>query len=227
MSLPLQIDVLTLFPEMLRGFQEQSILRRAATMGQVVYRTIDLRDFAHDARRTADDRPYGGGPGMIMKPELWFEAVETVRTPDARVIMMTPAGKRFQQSDAQRLARSSHLIFLCGHYEGVDARVCDALVSEELSIGDYVLTNGALPAAVVIDAVVRLLPGVLGGGVEAVRSESFTRNRLESPQYTRPPLFRGMAVPDVLQQGNHADIRAWQERQELDRTARQRPDMLP
>jgi len=226
MGAPLRIDVLTVFPGMLRGFFEESMLRRAARQGAVELRTVDLRDFAHDARRTADDRPYGGGPGMIMKPELWFEAVEAVRTPEARVILMTPSGARFRQSEARRLARARHLIFLCGHYEGIDERVREALVTDELSIGDYVLTNGALPAAVVVDAVVRLLPGVLGGGEAATEDESFSDGLLECPQYTRPPTYRGMAVPAVLQGGNHAEVGAWRARQALDRTARRRPDLL-
>jgi tRNA (guanine37-N1)-methyltransferase len=226
MSAPMRIDVLTVFPGMLRGFLEESMLRRAARLGRVVFRTVDLRDFAHDARRTADDRPYGGGPGMIMKPELWFEAIETVRTPEARVILMTPSGRRFRQAEARRLAKERHLVFVCGHYEGIDERVREALVTDELSIGDYVLTNGVLPAAVVLDAVVRLLPGVLGGGEEAVRGESFTEGLLEAPQYTRPAVYRGMAVPAVLQGGNHGEMEAWRARQALDRTARRRPDLL-
>ena len=226
MSEPLLIDILTVFPGMLRGFLEESMLKRAAAMGAVIYRTVDLRDFAHDARRTADDRPYGGGPGMIMKPELWFEAIETVRTPGARVILMTPSGKTFQQAEARRLAQEKHLILLCGHYEGIDERVRDALVTDELSIGDYVLTNGALPAAVVTDAVVRLLPGVLGGGEVATQDESFTEPLLEFPQYTRPPTYRGMTVPEVLNSGNHAEVATWRKGQALDRTARQRPDLL-
>ena len=226
MSEPLLIDVLTVFPGMLRGFLEESILKRAVAMGAVIFRTIDLRDFAQDARRTADDRPYGGGPGMIMKPELWFEAIEALRTPETRVILMTPSGKTFRQAEARRLAQEKHLILLCGHYEGIDERVRDALVTDELSIGDYVLTNGALPAAVVADAVVRLLPGVLGGGEEATQDESFTEPLLEFPQYTRPAIYRGIAVPDVLQSGNHAEVAAWRKGQALDRTARQRPDLL-
>lgn len=226
MDSPLKIDVLTVFPGMLRGFLEESMLKRAARQGAVVFRTVDLRDFAHDARRTADDRPYGGGAGMIMKPELWFEAIEAVRTPEARVILMTPSGATFRQAAARRLAREKHLIFVCGHYEGIDERVRESLVTDELSIGDYVLTNGVLPAAVVMDAVVRLLPGVLGGGEEATRDESFTEDLLEYPQYTRPAVYRGMAVPAVLQGGNHAEVDGWRARQALDRTARRRPDLL-
>lgn len=226
MNAPLQIDLLTLFPEMLRGFLEQSIMRRAAAMGAVSFRTVDLRDFARDARRTADDRPFGGGPGMIMKPELWFEAIEYVRTPEARVILMAPDGRKFQQAEARRLARDGHLIFICGHYEGIDERVREALVTDEISIGDYVLTNGTLPAAVVVDAVVRLLPGVLGGGVCATEEESFSGAMLEYPQYTRPALYRGMAVPEVLQSGDHAAVAAWRRGVALDRTAKRRPDLL-
>jgi tRNA (guanine37-N1)-methyltransferase len=163
---------------------------------------------------------------MIMKPELWFEAIEALRTPETRVIMMTPSGKTFRQAEARRLAQEKHLILLCGHYEGIDERVRDALVTDELSIGDYVLTNGALPAAVVADAVVRLLPGVLGGGETATQDESFTEPLLEFPQYTRPAIYRGIAVPDVLQSGNHAEVATWRKGQALDRTARQRPDLL-
>ena len=222
----LKIDVVTVFPGMLKGFLEESMLKRASAMGAVRIRTVNLRDFAHDARRTADDKPYGGGPGMIMKPELWFEAVETLRTDEARVILMTPSGSRFRQQDARRLTGERHLIFLCGHYEGIDERVREALVTDEYSIGDYVLTNGVLPAAVMIDAVVRLLPGVLGGGEEAVSDESFSGGMLEYPQYTRPAVYRGMKVPEVLQSGNHGAVENWRREQALDRTSRRRPDLL-
>jgi tRNA (guanine37-N1)-methyltransferase len=222
---PMRIDVITLFPGMLKGFVEESMLRRAARRGAVCLRVTDLRDFARDARRTADDRPYGGGPGMVLKPEPLFEAVEALATPAAKVILMTPQGRRFDQPCARRLAREPHLIIVCGHYEGFDERVRTALAAEELSIGDYVLTNGALPAAVVVDAVVRLLPGVLGGGEAATREESFTEARLEHPHYTRPPEFRGMRVPEVLLSGDHAAIAAWRREQARRRTARRRPDM--
>jgi tRNA (guanine37-N1)-methyltransferase len=222
----LQIDVITVFPGMLRGFLEESMLKRAAAMGAVQFRTVNLRDFAHDARRTADDKPYGGGPGMIMKPELWFEAVESVRTDQARVVLMTPSGKRFRQAEARKLTGVQHLIFLCGHYEGIDERVREALVTDEFSIGDFVLTNGVLPAAVMIDAIVRLLPGVLGGGEEATRDESFSEGLLEHPQFTRPAVYRGMKIPDVLQSGNHAAVDQWRAGEALDRTARRRPDLL-
>ena len=202
------------------------MLKRAARMGAVIFRVVNLRDFARDARGTADDRPYGGGPGMVMKPELLFEAVEEVRSPGARVILMTPQGRKFVQQDARQLAAERHLVLVCGHYEGVDERVRDALVTDEISIGDYVLTNGTLPAAVVVDAVVRLLPGVLGGGAEATESESFTDGRLEFPQYPRPTECRGRRVPEVLLGGDHAAVAEWRRRQSLDRTAKRRPDLL-
>ena len=163
---------------------------------------------------------------MLMKPEPLFEAVEALKTPRTRVVLMAPTGKRFEQADAQRLARESHLVFLCGHYEGIDERVKEALVTETLSIGDYVLTNGTLPAAVVVDAVVRLLPGVLGGGEDATRDESFTENLLEYPQYTRPPEFRGMRVPEVLQGGDHKEVAAWRRKKSYRLTAERRPDLL-
>ncbi|MBR4612290.1 MAG: tRNA (guanosine(37)-N1)-methyltransferase TrmD, partial [Kiritimatiellae bacterium] len=172
------------------------------------------------------DRPYGGGPGMLMKPGPLFEAIESVATPDAHVVLMAPAGRRFDQAAARRLSKESHLVVVCGHYEGIDERVAEALVDETLSIGDYVLTNGTLPAAVVTDAVVRLLPGVLGGGEEATTGESFTENLLEYPQYTRPPVFRGMRVPKVLQDGDHGKVADWKRKQSMDVTRKRRPDLL-
>lgn len=226
MDATLRIDVITVFPGMLKGFLEESMLKRASEMGAARFKIVNPRDFAHDARRTADDKPYGGGPGMIMKPELWFEAIETIRTKNARVILMTPSGRPFRQRNAVRLSGERHLIFLCGHYEGIDERVREALVTDEYSIGDYVLTNGALPAAVMIDAVVRLLPGVLGGGAEATDDESFSDGMLEYPQFTRPAVYRGMKVPEVLLSGNHGAVELWRKQQALDRTARRRPDLL-
>lgn len=224
--MPLRIDVVTIFPGMLEGFFGQSILRRAAAMGAAELRAIDLRDFAHDARGTLDDKPYGGGVGMLMKPEPIFEAVESLRRPGTRVIAMSPQGRPFRQETARRLAKESHLVFLCGHYEGIDERVLEILADEQLSIGDYVLTNGALPAAVVTDAVVRLLPGVLGGGEEATEHESFEEDGLlEQAQYTRPPVWRGQAVPPALLRGDHAQAARWRKNQMLDRTARHRPDL--
>lgn len=224
--MPLRIDVLTIFPGMLQGFVGESILRRAMLMGAASFHAVDLRDFSHDFRGTLDDKPYGGGAGMLMKPEPLFEAVESLRRPETRVIAMTPQGAPFRQETARRLSKERHLLFLCGHYEGIDERALEGLADEQLSIGDYVLTNGALPAAVVIDSVVRLLPGVLGGGAEATERESFSHGLLEQAQYTRPPVFRGRGVPEVLLNGDHARMEAWRRNQMLDRTARQRPDLI-
>lgn len=226
MSEPLAIDVITIFPGMLKGFLEESMLKRAVGKQAVRFRTVDLRLFTRDTHRTTDDRPFGGGPGMIMKPEPIFEAVESVRTEGARVILMTPQGKRFDQRMAEALAGERHLVFICGHYEGVDERVSEALVTDDVSIGDYVLTNGAVAAAVVIDAVVRLLPGVLGAGEGATEDESFGGDGLEYPQYTRPAVYRGMRVPDVLLSGHHADIARWRREQSEQRTRNRRPDLL-
>jgi tRNA (guanine37-N1)-methyltransferase len=220
----MRIDVITIFPGMLDGFFKESMLKRAAAAGIVVFNTVDLRSFTTDIHHTTDDRPYGGGPGMVMKPEPIFAAVESVRTEGARVILMTPQGRVFRQCEAQALAREEHLIFVCGHYEGVDERVRQALVTDEISIGDYVLTNGVLPAAVVADAVVRLLPGVLGG-VGATVEESFSNGLLEYPHYTRPPEFRGMQVPEVLLSGHHQAVATWRKEQSVQRTRERRPEL--
>lgn len=221
----LEIDVITIFPRMLDGFLGESMMKRAGNLGAVTFRTVDLRDFTSDRHRTTDDRPYGGGPGMVMKPEPLFKAVASVRKENSRVILMSPQGRPFNQSIARDLSSSSHLIFICGHYEGVDERVREALVDDELSIGDYVLTNGVLPAAVVIDTVVRLLPGVLGGE-GAADQESFSHGLLEYPHYTRPEEYEGRRVPDVLLSGNHEEIRRWRDEQSRLRTAQRRPDLL-
>ena len=224
MGAPLRIDVITIFPAMLQGFLSESILKRAAEKDAVSYRIINLRDFTNDRHLTVDDRPYGGGPGMIMKPEPIFKAVEAVRTPQARVILLSPQGKIFNQVAARELSACPHLIFISGHYEGVDERVSQSLVTDEISIGDYVLTNGTLAAAVVIDAVVRLLPDVLGAE-GAADSDSFSAYQLEHPQYTRPEEFRGMKVPAILLSGNHTEIARWQQEQSKKRTRERRPDM--
>lgn len=225
MSEPLAIDVITIFPGMLKGFLDESMLKRAVDKEAVRFRTLDLRLFTKDAHRTTDDRAYGGGPGMVMKPEPLFEAVESVRGGQSRVILMTPAGRPFSQALAGELSKEKHLIFVCGHYEGVDERVCESLVDDEISIGDYVLTNGVLPAAVVIDAVVRLLPGVVGGE-GATEQESFSTGMLEYPHYTRPAEFRGMRVPEVLMSGNHGEIARWREAKAKERTGTRRPDLM-
>ena len=227
------IDILTVFPEMFRGFLGESMIARAARAGLVSIRTVDLRDFSRDQRRTVDDKPYSGGPGMLMKPEVWYEAVETCRgrwegegEKAARVVLTTPTGTPYTQRKAEEFARCEHLIFLCGHYEGIDERV-RRIVTDEVSMGDFVLTGGEIPVAAMVDSVVRLLPGVLGGGAEATASESFgTDGLLEAPQYTRPPVFRGMAVPDVLVNGDHGKAASWRKRQAIDLTSRRRPDLL-
>lgn len=222
---PLRIDVITIFPGMLKGFLEESILKRAAQKGAVVFNTVDLRTFTTDRHQSTDDRPFGGGAGMVMKPEPLFKAVESVRTPEARVVLMTPQGRPFVQAEADGLAKASHLIFICGHYEGVDERVRTHLATDEISIGDYVLTNGVLPAAVVIDAVVRLVPGVLGND-DTTREESFAEGLLEYPQYTRPRVFRELEVPAVLVSGDHEEIARWRRAQSERRTKEKRPDLL-
>jgi tRNA (guanine37-N1)-methyltransferase len=221
----MQIDILTLFPRVFEGPLDESILKRARDAGLIQLGIHNLRDFTHDKHRVVDDRPYGGGPGMLMKPEPIFEAVETLRHADSRVVLMTPQGTPLTHQTARTLARQPHLLIICGHYEGVDERVREALVHEEISIGDYVLTNGALAAAVLVDAVARFVPGVLGHD-QSAETESFADGLLEYPQYTRPAEFRGMRVPDVLLQGNHAAIAAWQREQARQRTRDRRPDLL-
>lgn len=223
--MPLEIDILTIFPRMLDSVLGESILKRAQAAGLVRVSCVNLRDYAIGVHLATDDRPYGGGPGMVMKPEPVFKAVDALRRPDTKVILMTPQGRTFRQETARALSHESHLLFICGHYEGFDERIRAALPDLELSIGDYVLTNGVISAAIVVDAVVRLLPGALGGEGSA-DSESFTDPTLEYPQYTRPPVFRGMAVPDVLLGGNHAAIAAWRREQSLLRTRERRPDLL-
>lgn len=203
------------------------MMKRAAKAGLVEFNIINPRDFTTDKHNTTDDRPFGGGPGMVMKCEPLFAAIESVKTPESRVIFMTPSGAPFKQADAKRLSSDwNHLIFVCGHYEGIDQRIIDALVDEEISIGDYVLTNGALSAVVVIDAVARLRPGVLGAGEIAVEDESFSSGLLEYPQYTRPPEFRGMEVPEILFSGDHGKIAEWRHEQALKRTKERRKDLL-
>jgi tRNA (guanine37-N1)-methyltransferase len=220
----MKIDVLTLFPEMFAGPLDVSMVARARKAGLLELQVRNLRDWTHDRHKTVDDRPFGGGPGMVLKPEPIFEAVEALATEKTRVLMMAPAGRRFTQAIARELAGQEHLLFLCGSYEGFDERV-RTLVQEELSIGDYVLTNGGLPAMVVIDAVTRLLPGVLGDD-ESAQDESFSHGLLEYPHYTRPAEFRGMKVPEILLSGNHAEIEKWRRKQAKERTRERRPDLL-
>jgi tRNA (guanine37-N1)-methyltransferase len=220
-----RIDIITLFPGMLEGVLGESMLRMAREHGVVDVRVVDLRDYTEGRHRVADDYPFGGGGGMVLKPEPLFAAVEAVRGPESHVVLLCPQGTTFTQATATRLARVRHLVLLCGHYEGVDERVRAHLVDEEVSIGDYVLTGGELPAMVMLDAVVRLLPGALGDPDGAVR-ESFVAGRLDYPQYTRPAEFRGLSVPEVLLSGDHGRIARWRRREALRRTLARRPDLL-
>jgi tRNA (guanine37-N1)-methyltransferase len=221
----MKIDVLTLFPEMFTGPLDVSIVQRARNAGLLNVRIHNLRDWTHDRHKTVDDRPFGGGAGMVMKPEPIFEAVESLAGEGTHVVLLAPAGRPFNQPVARELATKEHLLLICGSYEGVDERVREALVDDELSIGDYVLTNGGLPAMVVIDAVTRLLPGALGDDASA-QDESFSRGLLEYPHYTRPAEFRGMKVPEILLSGHHAEIEKWRTDQARRRTAERRPDLL-
>jgi tRNA (guanine37-N1)-methyltransferase len=219
---------------MFEGFLKESMVARAVRKGACEVNIVDLRDFAHDKRRTVDDRPYGGGPGMLMTCPPWFEAVESLTGSPAgefkegcRVIMTSPGGRRFSQRDAESLAGAKHIVFMCGHYEGFDARI-GLLASDVFSIGDFVMTGGELAAAAMADSVVRLLPGVLGGGPAATSDESFGRSGLlEAPQYTHPAEFRGMKVPEVLMCGDHRRIDAWRKSEARRLTAENRPDLLP
>jgi tRNA (guanine37-N1)-methyltransferase len=220
----MRIDVVTLFPGMFPGVLDESMLRVAREKQAVDLRVVDLRDFTEGRHRVADDYPFGGGGGMVLKPEPLFAAVEALRGPETRVVLLCPQGPTFTQATAERLAALRHLVLLCGHYEGVDERVRTELVDEELSIGDYVLTGGELPALVLIDAVVRLVPGV----IEAASHEgdSFADGLLEYPQYTRPETFRGASIPSVLTSGHHAEVERWRRREALRRTLERRPDLL-
>jgi len=222
----LQIDILTLFPEIYFGPFAESIVGRAIKQGIVAVNTIDLRRYTHDKRGTVDDKPYGGGPGMLMRPEPLFEAVEDLRREDTLVIMTSPQGERFTQALARELAGKRHLLFVCGHYEGIDERVrTGGLIDREISIGDYILTSGNLAAMVMTDAIVRLLPGALGCD-ESPEDESFSQAMLEYPQYTRPAEYRSMKVPEILLSGNHGAIAEWRRRQSVELTAALRPDLL-
>ena len=221
----MRIDIVTLFPGMVEPVVAESILGRARTRGLVDIRVVNLRDYAEGRHRITDDYQFGGGGGMVLKPEPLFAAVEALRTPDARVILTDPRGRRFTQEVAAELTQVAHLILLAGRYEGVDERVGAGLADEMISIGDYVLTGGELPALVIADAVTRLMPGVLGGEGAAAR-ESFASGLLEPPQYTRPEEFRGARVPGVLLSGDHARIARWRRLQALYLTWRRRPDLL-
>jgi tRNA (guanine37-N1)-methyltransferase len=222
----MRFDVITIFPEIFRGVFEFGIIRRAVEAGLIEIRVHDLRDYAHDRHRTVDDRPFGGGAGMVMKPEPLFRSVEAVTAgaQEATTVLLSPQGRLFNQRIAEEFAREDCMVLVCGRYEGVDERVVEHL-SDEVSIGDYVLSGGEIPAMVVIDAVTRLIPGALGSEQSAAR-ESFSDGLLDHPQYTRPPEYRGMKAPDVLQSGNHQEIERWRRRKAIEKTLRRRPDLI-
>ena len=226
----LRIDVVSIFPELFEAFLRLGVLGRGLEAGRATVEAFDLRRWTRDRHRTVDDEPYGGGPGMVMKPEPLVEAVEALAGPkgpgrSARVALMSPQGRPFTQDLARELARESHLVLVCGRYEGVDQRAIDLGMDEEISIGDYVLSGGEVPAMAVIEATLRLVPGVLGNP-ESATTESFQTSRLEGPHYTRPARFRGLEVPAVLRSGDHAAIARWREERALERTRRRRPDLL-
>jgi tRNA (guanine37-N1)-methyltransferase len=227
----MKIDIVTLFPEICRAPLSESMMKRAQEKEIVDVHIHNLRDWTTDKHQVADDAPFGGGQGMVMKPEPIFAAVEDLKTQTSdkhqtsKIILMSPAGRRFDQQMARQLSHESHLIIVCGHYEGVDHRVIEHLVDHEISIGDYVLTNGAIAAVVLVDAIVRLLPGALGHE-QSASDDSFSGGLLEAPQYTRPAEFLGWKVPEVLLSGNHAEIAKWRREQAIKRTRENRPDLL-
>lgn len=222
----MRIDIVTLFPRIFMGPFDESIIGRARERGQAEIGFVNPRDFALDRRGSVDDTPFGGGAGMVLRPDVLFAAVESVRRSDSLVVLMSPQGEKFHQKTAEELALFPHLIVICGHYEGVDERIRQGLVDREFSIGDYVLTNGGLAAMVIADAVIRLLPGVLGDSTSA-DNDSFARSGgIEYPQYTKPVEFRGMRPPDLLLSGNHVEIKKWRREQSLLRTTARRPDIF-
>ena len=221
----MRIDLITIFPDLLRGPLAQSLLGKAIDAGLLEVRAHDLREWTDDPHRSVDDAPFGGGPGMVMKPDVWFRAVESLDPDRGRVVLLSPAGRRLDQSLIRELAGEPHLTLLCGRYEGVDERVATGLPAEEVSIGDYVLSGGELPALVLIEAVTRLVPGVIGSEASHAQDSFGDPGLLDHPQYTRPREFRGMAVPDVLLGGNHAEIERWRKKAAEDKTRRNRPDL--
>src|SRR5476651_1236754 len=224
-AMPLKIDVLTLFPRMLDGFLAESILGKGIAAGHLAVNVHDLRSWTTDKHRTADDRPFGGGAGMVMMPEPVFAAIEQLQTPGCRRIYLTPDGVPLSPALAEELSRQQHLVLLSGHYEGIDQRIRDGVIDLEISIGDYALTNGTLAAAVLIDALSRFISGVLGEE-KSLTHESFTSKLLDFPQYTRPAEFRGMSVPEILLSGNHAEIEKWRHARQVEKTRQVRPDLL-
>ncbi len=224
----MKIDVLSLFPEMFEGVLHSSIMKKAQEQQAASFKVTDFRDYSTNKHKKVDDYPYGGGAGMVLKPEPLFAAVEAVTKTSSskpRVILMCPQGERFTQKKAEELAKEQHLVFICGHYEGYDERIREHLVTDEISLGDFVLTGGEVASMAIIDSVVRLLPDVLGNNQSAVH-DSFSTGILEHPQYTRPATFNGLEVPPVLLSGNHAEIEKWREEQAFLRTAQRRPELL-
>jgi len=222
----MRIDIITIFPKMFDPVVNESIVKRAQQKGKVKIALYDLRDYTPDKHRKVDDRPFGGGSGMVMSPAPIFNAVNAVKkTSKSLVVLLCPQGKKLTQKIAKKLAKYKHLILICGHYEGVDERVRQELVDEEISIGDYVLTGGELPAMVLTDAIVRLIPGVLGDK-NSLNFESFEGNLLEYPHYTRPANFKGLCVPSILLSGDHKNIEIWRNKEALNRTKQRRPDLL-
>ena len=222
----LRFDIITIFPDVFSAIFNESIIKRAQEKKKVAIKVHDLREYTQDKHKKVDDRPFGGGPGMVLSPQPLFDAVKSIKgRRKVRVIYMDPGGKSFSQPRAKQLTKYRNLIIICGHYEGIDERVREHLVDESISIGDYVLTGGEIPAMVILDAVTRLIPGVLGKQ-ESLTTESFEHDLLEAPTYTRPADFRGIKVPDVLLSGNHFEIQKWQKAQSLKRTQKNRPDLL-
>lgn len=219
----MKFDVLTLFPEMFSSL-EQSIIGRAVENEQISINLINIRDFSTDKHKKVDDTPYGGGAGMVMMPDVIYSAYKSLESSDAKVIYMSPKGKTLNQEKVEELSKENHLIILCGHYEGIDQRVLDKIVDEEISIGDYVLTGGEIPAMVLIDSVSRYVKGVLKE--DSIKEESFSNGLLEYPQYTRPEIFQGERVPEVLLSGNHQEIDKWRKEKSLEITKKNRPDLL-
>ncbi|MFY9557024.1 MAG: tRNA (guanosine(37)-N1)-methyltransferase TrmD [Blastocatellia bacterium] len=223
----MRFDIITIFPEIFSGVFDFGIIRRAVEAGLIEFGIHDLRDYTHDRHRQVDDRPFGGGAGMVMKPEPFFRAVEAITNDanDVDVVMLSPQGRLFNQALAAEYAQKPRLVLICGRYEGVDERVVEALITDEVSIGDYVLSGGEIPAMVVVDAVTRLLPGALGCE-QSAELESFARGLLDYPHYTRPAEYRGLKAPEVLLSGNHAQVERWRRRKAIEKTLRRRPDLI-
>ena len=219
----MRLDILTLFPDMFTPLKE-SIIKRATDKNLVEINLIQIRDFSQDAHKKTDDIPYGGGAGMVMTPQPLYDAIQSVKTPNSYVIYLSPRGKVFNQPMARKLSKCEHLILVCGHYEGIDERIIELCIDEEISIGDYVLTGGELPAMVLADSIIRLLDGAISQ--DSLSEESFTNNLLEYPQYTRPQNFKGLEVPEVLLSGHHANIAKWRKEKSIEITRKNRPDLL-